>query len=64
MTEKAQEKVYLYSGEVKLDLLTIENIIVTKYFLILFSKLFSIFLANSKYSYNTLYSMLKIAKIY
>ena len=39
MTEKAQEKVYLYSVEVKLDLLTIENIIVTKYF----SRLFSIF---------------------
>ena len=32
MTEKAQEKVYLFSVEVKLDLLTIENIIGTKYF--------------------------------
>ena len=43
MTEKAQEKVYLYNGEVKLDFLTIENIIVPKYFSILFSELFSIF---------------------
>ena len=39
MPEKAQEKVYLYSVDVKLDLLTIENTIVTKYF----SRLFSIF---------------------